>query len=158
LPNNVDQPFLEEIGGLPRLERLELEWPMVASDLSPLLRLDRLTFLSIDSPRSLADFSPLLRLPSLRTLIITNPKNMTDLEWLSDAHHLEVIGIEGGTWSPYKIPTLQPLAGLQTRPHQDREHCSLPGRRYRRRALRSPRALTSSLNPAGVCAPSDIAF
>lgn len=111
---NVDQAFLEEIAQLADLVRLELEWPMVAKDLSPLRALRSLTFLSIDSPRNIADFRPLLELPSLRTLIITNPKKMTDLEWLRDAHHLEVIGIEGGMWSPYTIPSLAPLAGLQS--------------------------------------------
>ena len=111
---NVDQPFLEEIGELAGLERLELEWPMVAKDLTPLLALENLTFLHIDSPRNIADFRPLLDLPALRTLIITNPKKITDLEWLGEAHHLEVIGIEGGMWSPYKIPTLKPLAGLRS--------------------------------------------
>ncbi|RYG85873.1 MAG: hypothetical protein EON59_11290 [Alphaproteobacteria bacterium] len=111
---NVDQPFLNEIGELENLERLELEWPMVAKDLTPILRLERLAFLSIDSPRNIADFRPLLALPSLRTLIITNPKKMTNLDWLGEAHQLEVIGIEGGTWSPYTIPTLRPLAGLRS--------------------------------------------
>ncbi|RYZ65781.1 MAG: hypothetical protein EOP09_13730 [Proteobacteria bacterium] len=114
ISGNVDQSFLQEICELAELERLELEWPMVAKDLSPLIRLKKLTFLSIDSPRNIADFSLLLNLPSLRTLIITNPKKMTDLEWLSEAHHLEVIGIEGGTWSPYNVPTLKPLAGLRS--------------------------------------------
>jgi|GEM_PF-1021288 len=111
---NVDQPFLNEIGELENLERLELEWPMVAKDLTPILRLEKLAFLSIDSPRNIADFRPLLDLPSLRTLIVTNPKKMTDLEWLGEAHQLEVIGIEGGMWSTYKIPTLRPLAGLRS--------------------------------------------
>lgn len=114
ISGNVDQPFLEEIGELEGLERLELEWPMVAKDLSPLLRLKKLNFLSIDSPRNITDFWPLLDLPALRTLIITNPKKMTDLGWLGDAHHLEVIGIEGGMWSPYKIQSLRPLAGLRS--------------------------------------------
>ena len=111
---NVDQPFLDEIGQLDELERLELVWPMVADDLSPLLGLKRLGFLSLDSPRKITDFSPLLQLPALRTLLITNPKRMSGLDWLRDAHHLEVIGIEGGMWSPYKIPSLKPLAGLRS--------------------------------------------
>jgi hypothetical protein len=114
ISGNVDQPFLDEIGALDNLERLELEWPMVAKDLTPLLGLVKLTFLSIDSPRNISDFRPLLSLPSLRTLIITNPKKMVDLQWLSNAHHLEVIGIEGGMWSPFTIPSLQPLAGLRS--------------------------------------------
>jgi hypothetical protein len=113
ISGNVDQPFLDEISNLGGLERLELEWPMVAKELTPLLKLENLAYLSIDSPRNIADFRALLELPALRTLIITNPKKMADLSWLVEAHHLEVIGIEGGTWSPYKIPTLRPLAGLR---------------------------------------------
>lgn len=111
---NVDQSFLEEIGQLADLERLELEWPMVAKDLTPLLGLKKLSFLSIDTPRHIADFRPLLALPALRTLIITDAKKMADLEWLADAHHLNVIGVEGGTWSPYTIKSLSPLAGLRS--------------------------------------------
>ena len=113
ISGNVDQPFLDEIGNLGGLERLELDWPMVAKDLTPLLKLLNLAYLTIDSPRHIADFRPLLELPALRTLIITNPTQMADLSWLVEAHHLEVIGIEGGMWSPYKIPTLRPLAGLR---------------------------------------------
>ncbi len=113
ISGNVDQPFLDEIGNLGGLERLELDWPMVAKDLTPLLKLLNLAYLTIDSPRHIADFRPLLELPALRTLIITNPTKMADLSWLVEAHHLEVIGIEGGMWSPYKIPTLRPLAGLR---------------------------------------------
>lgn len=111
---NVDQPFLNEIGKMRNLERLELEWPVVAKDLEPILALEKLTFLSMDSPRNISDFRPILNLPALRTLIITNPKKMEDLSWLRDAHQLEVIGIEGGMWSPYKIKSLRPLAGLRS--------------------------------------------
>lgn len=111
---NADQALLEEVGELHDLERLELEWPMVAKDLTPLLGLKRLTFLSIDSPRHIADFEPLLTLPELRTLLITNPKKMANLDWLGNAHHLDVIGIEGGMWSPYKVESLRPLAGLRS--------------------------------------------
>lgn len=114
ISGNVDQAFLEEIGALANLERLELEWPMVAKDLSPLLRLEKLTFLTIDSPRHIADFDLLLRLPALRTLIITDAKKMASLDWLAEAHHLEVIGIEGGMYSPYTLPSLKPLAGLRS--------------------------------------------
>ena len=59
----VDQDFLDEIGTLDGLERLELEWPVTASDLSPLRRLTVLRHLSIDSPRNVTDFTPLLELP-----------------------------------------------------------------------------------------------
>lgn len=111
---NVNQGCLDEVGRLEGLERLELEYPVVAENLAPLLALNALRFLSIDSPRKIADFSPLLELRSLRTLIITNPKTMPDLEWLKSADHLEVIGIEGGMWSNATIPSLAPLAGLRS--------------------------------------------
>lgn len=111
---NADQPFLEEIGQLSELRRLELEWPFLGTDLTPLLSLRRLEHLSIDSPRKLADFSTLLDLPSLRTLLVTNATKMPHLEWLRDAHHLEVIGIEGAIDRPYKIGSLAPLAGLRS--------------------------------------------
>lgn len=111
---NVDQPFLKEIEQLSQLRRLELEWPFLGTDLTPLLALKQLEHLSIDSPRKVSDFSVLLELPSLRTLMITNAKRMPNLEWLSGAHHLEVLGIEGAIDSPYKIESLAPLAGLRS--------------------------------------------
>lgn len=111
---NVDQAFLEEIGQLPELRRLELEWPFMGTELKPLLALKRVEHLSIDSPRRLADFSALLDLPSLRTLLITNAKRMSDIEWLNAAHHLEVIGIEGAIDSVYTIDSMAPLAGLRS--------------------------------------------
>jgi len=111
---NVDQAFFEEIGRLSRLRRLELEWPFLGTDLTPLRALQGLEHFSIDSPRKLSDFSTLAELPNLRTLMITNAKKMPDIEWLRGAHHLEVIGIEGAIDNPYKIESLTPLAGLRT--------------------------------------------
>ena len=104
--------FLEEVGKVSGLRRLELEWPFLGADLTPLLALKRLEHLSINSPRNLADLSALLQLPALRKLMITNARNMPDIEWLRGAHHLEVIGIEGAIDSPCKIDSLAPLAGL----------------------------------------------
>lgn len=111
---NVDQAFLEQIADLADLRRLELEWPFLGTDLTPLLALQRLEHLSIDSPRKLSDFSALLELPSLRTLLITNAKRMPNTGWLRDAHHLEVIGIEGAMDAPYHIESLAPLGGLRS--------------------------------------------
>lgn len=108
----ANQAFLEEICAIEGLERLELEDPVTATNLAPLAKLTRLGHLSIDSPRAIADFSPLIDLPSLRTLLITNAKHMVDIGWLRDAHHLEVIGIEGGMWSPQTIASLAPLNEL----------------------------------------------
>ena len=109
----MDQDFLDEIGTLDRLERLELEWPVTASDLSPLRRLTVLRHLSIDSPRNVTDFRPLLELPNLRRLLVANAKHLSDAEWLSGAHHLEVIGLEGSIWTRQRIDNLKPFGGLR---------------------------------------------
>ena len=111
---NVDQAFLEEIATLSGLRRLEFEAPFLAGDLTSLCSLQHLEHLSIDSPRKLSDFAALLELPSLRTLLITNAQKMPNLDWLEDAHHLEVIGIEGAIDKDFKIESLAPLAGLRS--------------------------------------------
>lgn len=114
IAEKVDQPFLEEISEISHLKRLELEGPFTAKALTPLLQLKELSFLSIEGPRHIGDFKSLLTLPSLRTLIITDARLMPDISWLSEAHHLEVIGIEGSTWTDYVIPSLRPLSGLRS--------------------------------------------
>ena len=88
------------IAALDGLERLELEWPVTASDLAPLRRLTRLRFLSIDSPGGTSRTSPpCSSLPSLRSLLVENAKHLSDADWLADGDHLEVIGLEGGMWT-----------------------------------------------------------
>lgn len=110
---SVNQDYLDEICLIDGLERLELEHPVTATGLDGLRSLRKLRHLSIDSPRHVADFMPLLDLPSLKTLLITNAKHLATIDWLSGAHHLEVVGIEGSTWTIQKIPSLLPLAGLR---------------------------------------------
>lgn len=111
IAGNVDQPMLDDIANLERLERLELEWPTLAEDLTPLTRLHRLSFLSIINPRRVTDFSHLGKVPSLRTLIIENAKHLSSIDWLAGSHHLKVIGIEGAMDTKQTIATLAPLTG-----------------------------------------------
>lgn len=113
LAGGADQSYLDEICTIIGLERLELGWPVTAHSLEGLRALTRLRYLKIDSPRNIADFTPVLALPSLQTLLIENAKHMKDIEWLADAHHLDVIGIEGSMWTMQKVPSLAPLAGLK---------------------------------------------
>lgn len=108
----VDQDFLDEICTLDGLERLELAYPVTARSLEGLRALKRLRHLKIDSPRNVTDFRPLLALPSLTTLIVENAKHLGDIGWLADAHHLEVIGIEGSMTRNQTLASLAPLAGL----------------------------------------------
>lgn len=110
----ADQAYLAEIGTLVNLERLELEHPLTALDLSPLHALKKLKHLRIVSPRRITDFKPLLELPSLKTLFIESPGRMTEIDWLRGADHIEVLGIEGSIWKPHVIPSLAPLSGLKS--------------------------------------------
>lgn len=110
----VNQPFLDEIGALTKLEYLELGWPVTATDLSPLRALTRLTTLKIDSPRNIRDFTPILALPALERLIITNAKHMAELDWLAPLKdRLKVLGIEGAMWTTQRIDSLTPLEGFR---------------------------------------------
>ncbi|UUR07232.1 hypothetical protein [Sphingomonas glaciei] len=45
---------------------------------------------------------------------MTNDKMMPDIEWLREAHHLDVIGIESAIDCDHTIQSLAPLAGLQS--------------------------------------------
>jgi hypothetical protein len=110
----ADQGFIDEISTLDGLERLELEWPVTASDLSALRKLTKLRHLSISGPRHVTDFKPLLELPNLRRLLVENAKHLSDAEWLSGAHHLEVIGLEGSIWTRQRIDSLKPFGGLRS--------------------------------------------
>ncbi|WP_435418300.1 hypothetical protein WAB17_01605 [Parerythrobacter aurantius] len=106
----VNQDFLEEIGCLNHLEYLELEYPVTASDLSPLAALAELRILKINSPRNIADFTPILALPKLERLFIENAKHLADLDWLRPlAGRLKVLGIEGSMYTAQRIPSLAPL-------------------------------------------------
>jgi hypothetical protein len=103
---NVDQPMLEGICRLESLEYLDLGWPLVATDLTPLTALKSLRHLKIDSPRKLTDFSPVAALP-LTHLFISNAKNLTSLEVLAPLRdRLVALGIEGGMYSKQTIESL----------------------------------------------------
>jgi hypothetical protein len=112
IAGNVDQAMLDDIGRLSRLERLELEWPMLAEDLSSLTQLSRLRFLRINGPRKVTDFAMLATMTNLRTLMIENARHLSSIEWLVGADHLQVFGIEGAIDTKQTIASLSPLAGL----------------------------------------------
>ncbi|WP_340589317.1 hypothetical protein [Erythrobacter alti] len=111
--SNANQDMLEEISRLSALQYLDLGWPLVAKDLTPLLALENLQVLKIDSPRHMTDFSPLSKLPKLERLFLTNAKHCDNLDWLRPLkNQLIALGIEGSTWTKHTIPTLEPLNGF----------------------------------------------
>lgn len=111
--SNANQDMLEEVVQLTNLQYLDLGWPMVAKDLTPLLALNNLRVLKIDSPRHITDFAPLVHLPKLERLFITNAKHCEDLEWLRPLkNRLIALGVEGSTWTKQRIPTLAALDGF----------------------------------------------
>ncbi|MGB3316488.1 MAG: hypothetical protein WBB85_18980 [Albidovulum sp.] len=108
----VNQDFLDEIGELNELVELKLEI-VTATDLSPLEGLTKLRALRLANISKISDFSLLPRLPALRYLYIENAKKLTSLDFLEHAQSLRRLGIEGGLYSPQKIPTLAPLGELR---------------------------------------------
>jgi hypothetical protein len=62
--------------------------------------------------RKVTDFTPLLEIRALTKLFMENAKHMDNLAFLSNAHNLVALGIEGGMYTKQKIESLQPLSGL----------------------------------------------
>lgn len=108
----VNQDFLDEIGELNELVELKLEI-VTATDLSPLKGLTKLRALRLVSISKISDFSLLPRLPTLQCLYIENAKKLNSLDFLARAQSLRRLGIEGGMYSPQKIPTLAPLGDVR---------------------------------------------
>jgi Leucine-rich repeat (LRR) protein len=109
----VNQEFLNEICELPNLVYLELD-VVTATDLTPLKNLVSLESLRIESVRKAEDFTPLAAMNWLGYLSINHAKHLSELSQLSNAHHLRMLGVEGGMWGAQKIEGLQPLCGLQS--------------------------------------------
>jgi hypothetical protein len=107
----VNQDFLNEIGELTGLECLEME-TVTADDLKPLTGLPNLRILKMTGIRKATDFAPLLEIIPLTKLFIENAKYIDSLAFLSKAHNLVAIGIEGGMYTKQKIKSLRPLSGL----------------------------------------------
>ncbi len=109
--NQVNQDFLIEIGELINLEHLEIE-VLTSTNLNPLNQLKNLRFLKLTSVRKVTDFKPITGIDSLRKLFIESAKHIESLDFLSDAHNLSVIGIEGGMYTKQKINSLKPFSDL----------------------------------------------
>jgi len=109
----VNQDFLEEICSLEKLEYLELE-VITAQDLAPLKNLVNIKTLILERSTKADNFSHLVSMSWLNSLVIQQAKYLSNLEFLSSAHHLQYLGIEGSIWTKQKIQSLEPLAGLKS--------------------------------------------
>ncbi|WP_282605189.1 hypothetical protein [Pelagibius sp. Alg239-R121] len=110
--NMVNQAFFEEICELGNLEYLSIE-TVTAENLASLKKLHGLRVLQIDGLRRATDFHLLAELSGLTGLYVVNAKHLQSLDFLSNAHHLQRIGIEGSMWTKQKIDSLAPLRGLK---------------------------------------------
>jgi hypothetical protein len=111
LAHKVDQDFFEEVCQLKGLEYLELHL-VTADDFSSISKLENLQTIKLHDVRRPAGFECLLTQTGLRKLFIENARHLSSLDFLSDAHHLESIGIEGNMWTKQKVDSLEPLSGL----------------------------------------------
>lgn len=109
----ADQNFMDEIGELSNLERLDLRFPMRAPDLSPLTKLKKLRTLRLDGCSKVVDFSPIAMLPALSNLQIENAQHLYDIEWIRPLKdRLFVLGIEGSVSKDQRIASFAPLGGF----------------------------------------------
>ena len=111
IATKVNDDFFGEICELEELRYLELN-DITVEDLTPLTRLRQLRTLKLSGVRKASAFEVLLDLPHLDKLFIENAKHLSRLDFLSNAHRLQSIGVEGSMWTAQKIETLAPLGGL----------------------------------------------
>lgn len=112
----INQEFLNEICELEKLEFLELD-VVTAIDLAPLMQLTSLKTLTISGIRKAEDLSPLSAMHWLDNLWITQAKHLFTLSFLSQANHLQSLGVEGSMWTQQKIESLKPIRGLESLEH-----------------------------------------
>lgn len=112
IAHQVNDDFLEEISYLENLEYLKIE-VLTSGSLEKLTGFRKLKTLSIYGIRKAKDFKSLTGIDSLENLFISNINNLNSLDFLSNAHHLKAVGIEGGMYKKQKIDSLKPISGLQ---------------------------------------------
>ncbi|WP_019028981.1 hypothetical protein [Colwellia piezophila] len=107
----VNQGFLNEISELQNLEYLELE-TVTAERLAKLSELPKLRYLKIQGIRKATDYSALIKINSLEKLFLESAKHLGSIDFISGAHQLIVLGIEGGMYTKQKLDSLQAISGL----------------------------------------------
>lgn len=132
----VNQPFLDEICQLDRLELLALD-KVTARDLSGLGGLNHLERLIIENCPDLGELNWVASLSRLKGLSLVNCRGLDDLGPLSVCTRLTALGVEGGTWSPMHLSSLGPVSALG-----DLEYLFLVNTKVADGSLRPLRGLT----------------
>jgi Leucine-rich repeat (LRR) protein len=112
LAKQVNQEFLNEISQLTNLEYLELE-TVTAQTIGKLAVLPKLRFLKIQGARNAVDFAVLLDIVTLQKLFIETAKHLKSIDFISNAHQLVVLGIDGGMYTKQKLESVRAISGLK---------------------------------------------
>jgi hypothetical protein len=108
----TDQAFLDAVGRLSRLRRLDLCWNRV-EDLAPLAELKALTHLSLGASPRVRSLEPLRHLPALKALALyedfSGLKSLDDLRGITSLQGLRLAGSDRHR-EPYE--SLEPLGSL----------------------------------------------
>ena len=108
---DVNQRQFNEI--LPRLDPLYLLFDgLRVADLTPLGGLRRLEALEIRWNTKVSDISFLKNLKGLRLLALSHCPKVRDLGPVSALTNLEILDLSGGMWSTFRPDTLEPLGQL----------------------------------------------
>jgi hypothetical protein len=113
--SKVTQEMFEAACAMPGLEGLYIKWSGITS-LAPLAGHATLAHLHVGSAPSATGLQALGRMPALVDLEIHNVRAAADLAFLAGMENLRSLGIAGDSNSikPLKLPTLAPLAALQS--------------------------------------------
>lgn len=109
--SQVNQDFLDMICRLENLTFLSLD-NVTAHDLSRLSQLKKLKTLCIEHAPKIEHLSWLADLPDLEGLALQDCKHLHEITSVSRLTGLRSLALEGGTWSPMTVETLQPLASI----------------------------------------------
>jgi len=102
---------LEHVGRIATLERLELAGP-TSRDLRALRGLSQLRILNVSVAARLESLDGIEKLTQLQVVGIWRTPKLRSIDALAALHELRIVFLAGGMYRPMRIPSLQPLSGL----------------------------------------------
>jgi Leucine-rich repeat (LRR) protein len=109
--SRVNQKIFDAVCQLSNIEGLYIKWSGV-KNIDSIQNLNKLRYLWLGSSAQVEDIEALGKLSNLITLELENFKKISDFSIVSNIRKLEGLGLNGSTWTPQKINTLEPIKHL----------------------------------------------
>jgi hypothetical protein len=113
MARSAGEAELEHIGRVPTLEHLQLGAPTCV-DLRVLSRLSELRTLSVSVGTRLESLEGIEGLAKLRMVTTWTTPRLSSIDALEPLRELRIVFLAGGMYKPMRIPSLHPLAGLDS--------------------------------------------